>query len=173
MSDVEYALRRETEAAKDLLSAIRSQGDEDDIQLVSDAIEGETDLREVIANALDEIDEWTVLEDGLEAKIARDGTRLAIIRKRQERVRAAIERALITSEIPMPLQLPTATLSLSRRKAQPVVDDEAAIPSRFFVAQPAPAPKLDKKALADALVTGEVAGAHLDNGSVSLTVRRK
>lgn len=173
MSDTEYALRRETEAARDLIQALRNSGEGEDAELVDATVEGETDLKEAIAHALDEIDEWTILDDGLEAKIERDSVRLSVIRKRVERVRAAIERALIASELALPLQLPTATISLSKRKPQPVIDDEAAIPSRFFVQPDPPAPKLDKKALAAALADGAIPGAHLDNGSVSLTVRRK
>lgn len=173
MSDTEYALRRETDAARDLIQALRNSGEGDDAELVADTIEGETNLREAIGVALEEIDEWTVLHDGLEAKIARDQTRLSIIDKRVDRVRAAIERALIASELPMPLQLPTATISLSKRKPQAVIDDEALIPARFFTQPEPPAPKLDKKALAAALAEGTLPGAHLDNGSVSLTVRRK
>lgn len=173
MSNTEYALRRETDAARDLIQALRNSGEGDDAELVADTIEGETNLREAIGVALEEIDEWTILHDGLEAKIARDQSRLSIIDKRVERVRAAIERALIASELPLPLQLPTATITLSKRKPQPIIDDEALIPSRFFTQPEPPAPKLDKKALAAALAEGTLPGAHLDNGSVSLTVRRK
>jgi hypothetical protein len=173
MSDTEYALRRETEAARDLLSTIRSEGGSDDEELVADTIEGETNLLEAIGAALDEIDEAELLILGGKAKIEQIGSRVASEEKRVDRVRAAIERAIVTAEIPTPIKLPTATISISKRKAQPVIDDEALIPSRFFVQPDPPAPKLDKKALAAALAEGEVAGAHLDNGSISLTVRRK
>lgn len=173
MSDTEYALRRQTEAARDLLSTIRSEGAGDDEELIADAIEGETGLLEAIAAGLDEIDEAELLILGGKAKIEQIGSRVASEEKRVERVRAAIERAIVTAEVPTPIKLPTGTISITRRKAQPVIDNEAAIPSRFFVEQPIPAPKLDKKALAEALAQGPVLGAHLDNGTVSLTVRRR
>lgn len=172
MSNTEFALRRQTEAARDLILALRTAGEGDDEELVADTIDGETDLPEAIGRALDEIDEWTVLQDGLETKIERDTSRLHIIRKRVDRVRAAIERAMVSIDLPT-LQLATATLSIAKRKPQVVIDNEAEIPARFFTPQPAPAPKLDKKALAVALADGALPGAHLDNGSVSLTIRRK
>lgn len=173
MSDTEYALRRQTEAARDLIATIRNEGAGDDEELIADAIEGETSLLEAIAAGLDEIDEAELLILGGKAKIEQIGSRVASEEKRVERVRAAIERAIVTAEVPTPIKLPTGTLSLAKRKAQPVIEDEAKIPARFFVQPDPPAPKLDKKALAAALAEGAVPGARLDNGSVSLTLRRK
>lgn len=172
MADTEYALRRETEAARDLLSTIRNEGAADDAELIEDAIEGETNLREAIAAALDEIDEAELLILGGKAKVEQIGKRIVAEENRVERLRAAIERAIVMSEMPTPLKLPTATVSVAKRKPAVVIDNEAAIPSRFFVDPPPPAPKLDKKALAAALADGPVMGAHLDNGSLSLTIRR-
>jgi hypothetical protein len=67
---------------------------------------------------------------------------------------------------------PEMTLSMSTRGPDIVVTDEASVPSRFFTPQP---PKLDKKALKDAVLTdGEVIeGVTLGNGKISLTIRRK
>jgi hypothetical protein len=80
--------------------------------------------------------------------------------------------AMMIADLPS-LLLPTATLSISKRKPGVIVNNEAEIPSRFWVL-PEPTPKLDKRALAEALAANEnVPGASLDNGSVSLTVRRK
>lgn len=174
MSDAEHQLRRETEAARDLIFSLRDQGQAEDADLVTDTVEGETDLMEAIKAALDEIDEAELLILGGKAKMQQIDGRVAAEEKRVERLRAAIERAIVSAELPTPIKLSTATISISRRKPGVVIDDEAAIPSRFFVQPPAPPPKLDKKALADALDSGgAVAGAHLDNGSVSLLIRRK
>lgn len=172
MSDIEYSLRRETDAARDLLAVMRDYGAADDEVLVADAIEGETGLLEAIAAALDEIDDAEVLILGGKAKIDQIGTRVSAEEKRVERLRSAIERAMVAAEQPA-VRLATATLSISRRKPQPVIDNEADIPARFFTLPPPPPPKLDKKALAEALAIEAVPGAHLDNGSISLTVRRK
>jgi hypothetical protein len=170
---VEFDLRRQTEAARDLIATLRDQGEAGDDDLVSDTVEGETGLLEAITAALDEIDEAEVLILGGKAKIEQIGSRIASEERRIERLRAAIERAIITTDMPTPIKLPTATISIAKRKPGVVIDNEAAIPSRFFVQPPAPPPKIDKKALAEALAAGGVEGAHLDNGSISLTVRRK
>lgn len=172
MADAEYSLRREADAARDLMALLREQGADGDDELVSDAIEGETNLIEAVQAALDEIDDAEVLILGGKAKIEQIGSRVAGEEKRVERLRAAIERAMVAAEQPT-LRLATATLSISRRKPGVVIDSEADIPARFFVQPPAPPPKVDKKALAEALAAEAVPGAHLDNGSVSLTVRRK
>ena len=84
--------------------------------------------------------------------------------------RGLIEQAMVIAEIKK-LERPAATLSLTNRPASLVVSDEAAIPSRFWVAAD---PKLDRKALSAALKEGEaVAGATLSNAAPSLTVRVK
>lgn len=172
MSEAEHSLRRETDAARDLLAVLRDQGAAGDDELVADAIEGETHLLEAIAAALDEIDEAEVLILGGKAKIDQIGARVSMEEKRVERLRAAIERAMVAVD-QSTVRLPTATLSISRRKPGVIVDNEADIPARFFTQPPAPPPKLDKKALAEALASEAVPGARLDNGSVNLTVRRK
>ena len=172
MSATEHTLRQQTEAARELLAVMRDQGADDDAELVADAIEGETDLIEAIAAALAEIDEAEVLILGGKEKVDQFQRRIDAEKARVERLRAAIERAMVATDQPS-IRLATATLSTSKRKPQPVIDNEADIPARFFVQPPPPPPKLDKKALAEALATEAVPGAHLDNGSISLTIRRK
>ncbi|RVH27857.1 siphovirus Gp157 family protein [Sinorhizobium meliloti] len=173
MPDLEFNIHRQTEAAKSLLSSLRDQGVDDDAELVADAIEGETNLLEAIEAALAQIDECDVLITGLQAKEEEFETRRKSIERRAERVRALIEQAMLATD-QTSLKLPTATLSLTKRAPGLIVNSEADIPSRFFVEQERPAPKLDKKALAAAIKAGEqVPGANLDKGSVSLSVRRK
>ena len=170
---IEHSIRRQTEAAKALLVDLRNQGAEDDAELVADTIEGETNLMEAIEEAIAELDECDVLVTGLKAKETEFEARRKAIEKRAERIRALIEQAMLATD-QTSLKLATATLSLTKRAPGLVVNSEADIPSRFFVEQERPAPKLDKKALAAAIKAGEqVPGANLDNGSVSLSVRRK
>jgi hypothetical protein len=173
MSDTEHQLRRQTEAARDLLADLRGEGLDEDAEFREDMVEGETDIHAAIAAALTEIDEAEVLILGGKAKIEQIAGRVAMEEKRVERVRALIERAMVTLDLPT-LRLPTATLSVAKRKPGLIVTDESAIPSRFFVQPDPPAPRLDKKALLAALNDNEaIPGAGLDNGTVSLTVRRK
>jgi len=173
MSDIEYSLQREKNAARDLLASLKRDGEAGDVELVADAIEGETNLREAISAALDEIDECDVIEAGCKAKAAEFEARAAAADKRRERIRALIEQAMVSTEQPS-LRLPAATVSVTKRPAGLVIANEADIPAEFWITQEAPAPKLNKKALLAALNDNQVIpGAGLDNGSVSLTVRRK
>lgn len=171
--DVSRKIAIETEAAKRLLVQLRDNGHGDDDELVADSIEGQTSIHEAIAAAIDEIDMLEVSIIGAAAKEAA----IAEFRKAKERrvefIRAAIEQAMLATEQEK-LSLPTATVFISKRKPGLIVENEADIPSEFFITPEAPAPKLDRKALAGALSGGRsVPGATLDNGSVSLSVRRK
>jgi len=170
--DVEHNVLRQTEAAKKLIRSLFEDG-EDDKELVADTVEGETGLTEAIDAALSEIDECEVIIAGLKAKEQAFETRRKAAEARAERIRALIEQALVATD-QQTMRLPTATISLSRRQPGLVVTNEADIPARFWIEQKRPAPKLDKKALAEALkAREEIPGATLDNGSLSLTVRRR
>lgn len=169
----ERSLMIQTEAAKKLLSSLREQGADDDADLVADSLEGETNLIEALDAALSEIDECEILIVGLDEKIKTFDARRKLVKDRAERIRALIEQAMIVTD-QKTLKTVTATLILSERGPQILVTSEADIPTRFWIEQERPAPKLDKKALAEALKANEaVPGASLDNGSISLTVRRR
>lgn len=173
MSSTDYELRRETEAAKQLLASLRDQGVDDDAELVADAIEGETSLNEALAEAIEQDDIDDALEIGLKAVIERFKSRLSMIQNRRERRKALIEKAMMETD-QTKVKLACATLSISKRAPGLVITSEADIPSRFFVEQPRPAPKLDRAKLKEALAANEnIPGATLDNGSVSLTIRRR
>ncbi|WJR66994.1 siphovirus Gp157 family protein [Neorhizobium sp. CSC1952] len=171
--NAERTMLIQIEAAKNLLSGLRDQGIEDDAELVADTIEGETNLMEAIDAALSEIDECEILIAGLDEKIKAFDARKKAQKDRAERVRALIEQALVMTD-QTSLKLPSATISLAKRAPGLVITNEADIPTRFWIEQERPAPKLDKKALAEALKANEeIPGATLDSGSLSLTVRRR
>lgn len=171
--DASFRLRVQTEAARKLLDVLRDEGAADDEDLRADAIEGETDLHEAISSVIDAMDEDDILIAGGKAKIDDIAARVTAAEKRNETRKAAIEQAMMAAEISN-VTLPSATVFVSKRKPKLVIQDEADIPSEFFVEQERPAPKLDKKALQSALTDGRaVPGAILDNGSVSLSIRRK
>lgn len=169
----EFALRRETEAVKLLVVGLRELGLNDDDELKADSIEGETNLREAVAWALNQIDENDALVLGLKLKEAQFADRRHRLGEQSERLRALIEQALVASEAES-LRLATGTLSLRKNRPAIVVDSEADIPSEFFTPVPQPPPLLDKEALRAALAAGrDVPGARLTNGSLSLAIRRK
>ena len=131
MTSAQHNLILQSEAAKRLLLSLKESGDDDDAEIVETAIEGETSLFEAIAQAIAEIDECDVLITGLKAKeeAFSDGRR--IIESRAERLRASIEQAMIVTEQDK-VTLPTATISLTKRKPNVVIDNEADIPSDYW-----------------------------------------
>lgn len=172
-ADTEHHLLRQTEAAKRLVSSLKESGETDDAELVSDMIEGETSLNEAIEAALAEIDEAEIIIAGLKAKEQAFEARRKQQEDRANRIRAMIEQAMLATE-QQSLRLTTATVTLRKIAPALVITNEADIPTRFWIEQERPAPKLDKKALAEAVKNNEpIPGATLDNGSFGLTVRRK
>lgn len=173
MSNAQHSIVRQTEYAKRLLADLRASGDADDADLVADTIEGETSLKEAIEAALSEIDEEEAIQIGCSAKEAEFAGRRIASEKRVERIRAMIEQAMLATE-QTSFRLTTGTVTLTKRAAGLIITNEADIPGEFWVEQERPAPKLDKKALLRALNDKRaVPGAGLDNGSFSLSVRRK
>ncbi|MBX5063281.1 siphovirus Gp157 family protein [Rhizobium lentis] len=173
MAEVEFDIVRQAEAAKRLVASLHLQGVDSDEELVADAVEGQTDLKEAIESALAEIDECEVHIIGLKAKEDEFATRRKRLEERVDRIRALIEQAMLTAEQHL-FRLTGGTVSLNRRQPGLIVSNDADIPTRFWIEQERPAPKLDKKALTEALRNGEaIPGANLDNGSFSLSVRRK
>ncbi len=141
----------------------------DDSETIRDTLEGCTDLNEAIRRVY-----WSILEDeiqlaGLKETITALEARQSRFAVRVERYRAAIEKGMQAGELTK-LELPEATLSLRRVPPKVEVVNEAGIPPQFFDPQP---PKLNKKSLKEWLDAGNTApGAHLNNGSMSLSIRR-
>ena len=195
MKSEESYLRRETEAAKNLLAGMRETIGDEDMALLADTIEGETNLLEAIDTALSEIDETEVLISGLKEKEGQFAQRRRSMEERVRRFRSLIEQAMAITE-QAKLRRPAATLTLRKLPPDVVITTEADIPSEFFVPQPPPPPKLDKAALKEALRQREkridlaasleggeervralaeipaIPGAILNNGSFSLQIRR-
>ena len=195
MDMFEIVIRRETEAAKVLLTGLRETIGDEDMALLADTLEGETNLFEAIDTALAEIDETEVLISGLKEKETQFTSRRRAMEERLKRFRALIEQAMAVTD-QTKLRRPAATLTLRTLPADVVVVQESEIPSEFFVPQPPPPPKLDKAALRNALKARhaqmeavaaipdpearqaalapfpEIPGAILNNGSFSLQIRR-
>ncbi len=163
----ERQLALETQAAarmREILLTITEDG-----QAIADSIEGETSLHEAIRRVYWNVIEDQILTDGLKETITTLEGRKSRIDARIERYRAAITKGMEAGEL-QKLEMPEATLSLRNNGQKVELTDEARIPTRFWIEQ---SPKLDKKALGDALKAGEaIEGASLSNGGVSLSVRR-
>jgi hypothetical protein len=162
-----YALSREMEATR-LLRANLADIVRDDPEFLQDAIEGETNLYETL--------------DAMVASILQDETLVAAIdatikamqdRKKRFEARAQMKRGMVGSameiaELPKK-ETPAGTVSLRALPPKVIVQDEAAVPARFWKEQ---APKLDKKAVGDALKEGAaVPGCELSNGGTTVSIR--
>jgi len=165
----DYRIQREAEAAKALRESLAALG-ETDPDLLLDMTEGETSLLECIDALLLRMSADKALVVGTEAVIGDLDARKRRVEKRIEFDRGLIEQAMAIAELPK-IERPAATLSLASRAPSLRIESEADIPAEFWKAG---APKLERKALTDALKEGRaIPGAVLSNAAPSLTVRTK
>lgn len=144
--------------------------DDLDAKTLLDTLEGETELHEALLVVAESVQE----DEDLAAAI---GLRIEALQARRSRLEAtadtkrniilmAMERAVLDS-----VKSPLVTMTKRHVAPKTLIEDEAAIPAKFW--KPAD-PKLDKAAVRAALDAGEeVPGAKLSNGGVSLTLRVK
>lgn len=164
----ERDLNKEMAAAKALRESI-SAALGDDADTMRDTIEGETGLHEAVASVMDMIREDEILTIGITGMIEALSARKSRLEARQDRCRSAIEQALLIGEIKT-LALPDATVSLKSVPRALEIVDEALIPAEFFKPRD---PSLDRSALKAALKEGrDVPGAILDNGGITISIRR-
>lgn len=159
----------QTEAARCLLANIRSVI-EDDEEAAICAIEGETNLIEAITVAVERIAELEGLEDATKARLDALKARRDRFSRQAENIRTALVAAMGAASLKK-LELPIATLSCKPVPPKATVFAEADLPSQFWKPQ---APKIDLKAVADALKAKEsVPGASLSNGGETVSIRFK
>lgn len=146
------------------------QGHDLDPATLLDTLEGETELHESLLVVYEEIMENISLLSGLDSTIEALQVRAGRLKKTNETLRNVILSAMDKAGLKT-IKGPLATLTARKGKPAAIIDEESDIPSKFFTPQP---PKLDKKAVKNALDEGEaIPGAHLSNGSISLTIRVK
>lgn len=158
----------EAEAAASLLANLRTALDEDET-LKLDMLEGETGLLEAVDSALDRLQEIDSFADAIKARMDDLRARKERLTRQADMIRAALASAMEMAEVKK-LERPEATISVKAVPASAVVLDELEIPSDYWTPQP---PKLDKRALLDALKQGPVAGATLSNGGTTISIRGK
>lgn len=138
----------------------------DDERLLLDMIEGETDAFELARKLLDQIEkeegDKAALTEQMETRKVRRDRCEARIKARRDALAAIMECAGVDK-----LPLPEATLSLRKVGPKLVVTDAEALPDDLctFTRKP------NLSAIRDAEVPPP--GTALDNGGVSLTIRRK
>lgn len=134
-----------------------------------DTLEGATNLKEILLDIDDEIQERESHVEALAARIEVLTARRDRHKKAIERLRTIILQAMDSAGIPK-IEGPAGTLSVSNVAPALEIEDETKIPVRFWIR---PDPKIDRKALAKALKEEPVEGARLGNGGITLTIRRK
>lgn len=167
MDNIDYMLHTATQAADVLKEQLREIAG-DDLNAIRDTLEGEIDLKGLIAMAAEQnvLDAANV--EGLASFIKQLSERKARIEKRIDMRRAAILAAMQSGEL-RKVETPAGTIT---RKAVPpavLILEEASIPADYWKPQD---PKLDRKAVADALKAGrEIPGAIMSNGSETIQIR--
>lgn len=149
------------------LKAELSQVPDIDDQTLFDTLEGEVDLVEIIGAVDTAIMELEIDVAGVDTLIKTLQDRKASRKRHIESLRLMVLQAMdIAGE--KTIKVSGATYTVRNTKPARVVDNEALIPSEYFKQ---PEPVLDKAKLKAA--EGEVPGTHIDNGGISLTLRRK
>jgi len=162
-----YKLKLETEAAQRMRERIVMEYGED-VELIRDMIEGETDLSTLIGYAARELACVEGEKAGIVIAIDKMKERLTRHARRADAIREGIAAAMETAELSS-LKTPAATLSMRASPPRVEITDPAALPA-IYVIQPAPIP--DKKAIGAALKDGDVIpGATLSNQPPALSVR--
>ena len=194
-SDPARKLAVEMEAASIIIAQARTVAGDDE-EFLSDIIEGETNVFDLIAK-LGEAE----LEDQIELAGIEKLLESLTERKRRTSDRSTTKRTLMASALMQvgvkTHRTPFGTLTVSAKAPVAIVTDEAEIPARFWKPQ---APVLDKRALNETLRTRQraidaalatteagcrqaaiaaveaahpaIPGATLSNGGVQLTIRR-
>lgn len=144
----------------------------DDEQAIHDAVEGETDLLQTFDAAIARLAEIESLADGIGDLQRKLKDRKSRLEAQADTIRAAMQHAMEVASI-RKHEAPAGTASLRNVAPTLRIIEESEIPSRFFEPQP---PKLDKKALLDALKTASVEktsipGAELSNGGVTVSIK--
>jgi hypothetical protein len=167
MSDIDHLLHKTIKAVDVLKEHLREVAD-DDLDVIRDTIEGETDLRGLIGIAVEQNVSDAGLVNGIASAIEKLEARKDRIEKRIAMRRVAILTAMQSGELKA-LETPAGTVTRKPVPPAALIVDEAAIPSDFWKAQD---PKLDKKAVSDALKAGKVVpGAMMGNGGETIAIR--
>jgi Siphovirus Gp157 len=141
-----------------------------DDDVLIDTVDGMTNLSEMLAeitrSRLDDLS----LCDALRTRIRDMQERLTRISGRADTKQRIVSNTMEDVGLSKVVE-PDFTLSLRKQPPKLQVTDETTVPSEFWRQQ---APKLDRQTLIAALKAGEkIAGALLNNGGVTISVRTK
>jgi hypothetical protein len=153
-----------------LVLHLRTMLGDDDIhdQLLLDSLEGQTDLFEMAGRLLDWIENDEGTKAALVSQIQDRNDRKSRAEKRIDAYRETLRGLMEAAGIDK-LPLPEATVTLRKVAPKPVVTDPEALPDALCKITRKP----DMAAIKAAVIDQPLPGVALDNGGVSLTIRRK
>lgn len=166
-TNIKHKLDHESAAASRLMHNLAEAiGDDDTLRL--DTIEGETDLIELIDQAVQRISEIDGLCTGIKSQQDRLKRRRERLEKQASTLRISIEHAMLESNLQR-LEFSASTVCMSANPPKVVITDPNQIPTLYMRHKE---PEPDKIALKKALQAGdEITGATLSNGGQSLNIR--
>ena len=138
---------------------------EDDLELLADTIEGQTDFDRVLSEVVEE----KIEADAMAAGAGEFAAKLAQRRQRAERkseLMRGLALDLMTVARQHKVKLPIATLSILAGRPGVVIDNAASLPQGFTKIEPI------KSAIKQSIEAGEnVPGAHLEAGPDTVSIR--
>ena len=145
----------------------------EDRETLEDTLSGISDFDRAVETVVNSIADDETMADAIIAGMKAMETRLERYKARVASKRAAVASAMEAADV-RKFTFPRATVSLGKAPDKVMVIVESAIPADFWVEQPPPPPKLDKRLLLSALKDGAtVPGAVLSNGGAQLSIRTK
>ena len=148
---------------------IRAMLGDGDPELLHDVLEGQTDIFEIMDWLLGRMADEESMQDAINSRIMSLQDRHTACGGRVKRLRDAIHVCMVAAN-EKTLRRPEATVTLGNRKPSIQSIDETLLPEQFFKTTRS----VSKSAINEAMKNGEVVpGVTMDNGGVSLTVRRK
>lgn len=157
-----------------LLSAIASVREmlagDDDLKLLHDVLEGETEFREVAARMMDALIDTQTHAEALKASIAADCGRLTRFERRAEGLRDGLRSLMLASGLPS-LELARATVSVVQGGESLKLEDGFECPTQLLKRPPPPEP--DTAEIKKRLKAGdEIPGAWLERGAKTIRIGR-
>jgi hypothetical protein len=137
-----------------------------------DTLDGASDLKEAVATLLESYSDDEALARSIDERIGLLRQRKARYEHRMQQKRQAMAALLDTAD-ETKVELAAATISLTKTAPGVSIQDPAALPPEYLRSPPPGEPKPDMKAIKAALTSGKpVPGACLDNGGMTVTIRR-
>lgn len=141
----------------------------EDEDLRRDMLDGETDLSRVLSHAYEAALATQIMQTGIDAALDDLKARKDRYARKEDALRELMRGLLETAGI-QKMELPVATLSLTKPRTSVNVTDIDALPQGYFKLER----KADKTAIKTAIEQGEtIPGAELALGTSSLSVRVK